>query len=294
MRSRIVVLKTIIKRIGNKAIFVSGMLLISSIFPVFTSCDIEKRMAVDYLQQRKSTAILLMGTTYLYKINKNSDSIPEFKKLTAYQKDSALFANSRFLKELDDSVLLESYLDAMAEELRQLKFSVYRESGLDSFLLLKSPAYIMNLAQAELEEYTIPFIDSKVYDDTLKYFRKFGLNAVNINCWFELTKLNSDSAAVVLFSTHSASDQVNGKFFRHPILFDVTYKYTMQRITSDEVVGLVTYSGKKDAGYLNDFLLNSELKRSLPNDYKMSTYWHYDRSKNTISPALEWKFSRIK
>jgi hypothetical protein len=152
----------------------------------------------------------------------------------------------------------------------------------------------MNLAQAEMEEYTIPFTDTRVYDDTLKYLKKFSLNAVNLNCWFELTKLNSDTAAVVLFSTHSASDQVNGKFFRHPLLFDVTYNYTMQRITPDDIMGLVTYSGTKDAGYLNDYFLNTELKSNLPKEYKMSTYWHYDRSKNTISPALEWKFTKVK
>jgi hypothetical protein len=270
------------------------MFIISVLIPVFSSCDIEKRMANDYLQNRKSTAILLMGTSYLYKINKNSDSIPGFKKLSQVQKDSTLYMNSQFIKNLDDSVLLESYLDAMAEELRQLKFSVYRESRLDSFLLLKSPAFIMNLAQAELEEYIIPYTDTKVYDDTLKYIKKFSLNAVNLNCWFELTKLNSDTAAVVLFSTHSASDQVNGKFFRHPLLFDVTYKYTMQRITLDEVLGLVSYSGRKDATYLNDYLLNSELKQNLPKDYQMSTYWHFDRHRNAVSPALEWKFSRMK
>jgi hypothetical protein len=251
-------------------------------------------MAVDYLQTRKSTAILLMGTNYLYKINKKTDSIPGFKKLSEFQKDSALFVTSRFLKNLDDSILLESYLENMAEELRQLNFSVYRESRLDTFLLLTTPAYILNLAQAELEEYAFPFTDVKTYDDTLTYTKKFNLNAVNLNCWFELTKLNADTAAAVLFSTHSTSDQVKGKFVRHPLLFDVTYKYTIQRITQEEVVGLVSYSGTKDATYLNDYLLNAELKRNLPKDYKMSTYWHYDRSRNTIIPALEWKFSRIK
>ena len=249
-------------------------------------------MAKDYLSQNQNRSVLLMHADYVFKTHSKTDSIPGFKKLNQSKKDSALFESSKFAKYLKDSVVLANYMQALDNELNNLGFRVFRENSIDSFLLLKTPAFILNLAQAEIEEYAIPYVDSKVYDDTLKYTRKFGLNAVNLNCWFELTKLNSDTAAVVLYSTHSASDQVNGRFKRNPLFLEVSYRYTTHFISIDEVNGLISYSGNRDAAYLNDYLLNEELKHEFPADYQPTTYWHYNRIENNLLPAGEWRFVR--
>jgi hypothetical protein len=258
------------------------------------SCSSEKQLVVKIRPQVSKRAILLMGTDILFKKNLNTDSIPGFKKMKKEVQDSALYYSSRFVQYLDDSLVLNSYLEGMRDELQTLGFKVFMENEIDSIFRQTCPAYILNLAQAEMEEFIFPVSDKEVYDDTLMYNKRFVLYGVNLNIWFELSAVNAEQELKVLFSSHSARDQLKGGFQRHPLTLEVDYRYTVRNIEQADVFGLAGFSSNKDAGYLFDYFLNQDLaKENIIQKRSSQTYWHYDRIKNRLKPAGEWKFELL-
>lgn len=257
------------------------------------SCSTEKQIAARIRPKVAERAILLMNTDILFKKNLNTDSIQGFKKMTSEVQDSALFASSHFIKNINDTMLLNRYSDQLKNELKQLGFKVFVETEIDSFFRQQCPAFILNLAQSEVEEYLFPVTENEVYDDSLMYRKRVVLHGVNLNNWFEMSVVNKDEALKVFFSSHSAKDFMKGGFQRHPLTLEVVYRYTVRNINDDDVLGLAEFSGKKDAGYVFDFFLNQDLLKALPANTKIKTYWHYDRLKNKLKPAGEWRFNLL-
>lgn len=267
-------------------------LIVIFLQPALMSCSTEKQLAYTMTAGVTKRAILLMGTDILFKKNLNTDSVPGFKTMDPRLQDSALLASSRFLRTIQDSLALSAYLESMYAELTGMGFHVFKESQIDSFFRVQGESYMLNLAQAELEEYLFPVNEKEVYDDTLMYHKRFRLYGVNLNVWFELTELNTDKEMTVLFASHSARDQLNGGFQRHPLTLEVTYRYTVREIQDEDVSGLFPFSGNRDASYLYDYFLNMDIAKQKASA-KQRTYWHYDRMKRKLKHAGPWKFELI-
>lgn len=169
---------------------------------------------------------MLLYPEFIFKKNNNTQNISGFAKLTRDQQDSALYYNSKFLQYVNDSVFLSVFINSLKRELQEYGFRVYLEKDLDTFLTLKDTAYVFSLAQLEVEEDTDPVVEEDIFDDTVTYFKKFVLDVVRINTWFELSRLNAEEGKPrVLFSSFFVQDQLKGRFWRHPLILDVKYKY---------------------------------------------------------------------
>ncbi len=206
-------------------------------------------------------------------------------------RDSALYYNSKFIQYLNDSDFLSVYVSSLKAELEEYGCKVYNEGQLDTFLTLKETAYVFSAAQVEVEENVDPVVEEAVYDDTLSYYKNFNLRIVRLNSWFELSKLNADTGKPkVLFSSFFIEDRLKGRFWRHPLMMDVKYRYVLNEVKLEDIYGLAEYAGKKNASYLFDYLFNDYYDERYPESLPQQRYWHYNKLDRDISDAGDNKF----
>lgn len=261
---------------------------------IFNSCTIEKKIAKQYLKIRPDTDILIMSPDFVYKSNLKEGEIKNIGSLNDYVKDSLLFNNSLYLQHISDSVLLDRYFSSLIAELTDYGLNVYTEANIDSFLQLQKPSYIFNLAQIELEEYIVPIEETEVFDDTIVFYQTFKLNAVSINSWFEVTRMNTDTyKRKVLYTSHYVFDYLKGRFRKHALTGDVKFKYYQKEIDLEDIYSLAAELGKKYAGYIFDYILNEKIKEQLPENVDSDKYYHYDKNTRTLKQAYKERFTEL-
>jgi hypothetical protein len=233
---------------------------------------------------------MILPTNYVFKKNLKVDELGEIKDLTDMQKDSALMANSSFLKEISDSVFLETFINSMLIEFEKLGFKVYTENQLDSFLFIKTPAFIFNIAQIELEEHYNVHEDQQDFGE-YTYYKKVDLDAISYHFWFELSELNEENEKTKLFYTsETINDVVYGYFAENLFTGDVKYKYNVNEIDLDIIYRYSGIFGERYAGYTFDYLMNQYISENWPPDTKLQFYMQYKRANNTLDPTINDKF----
>lgn len=266
----------------NYIVFILVLLLLSA------SCAPEWKLAKDYVATNPEPDIMILPVNYIFKSNLKKEEIEDPEKLDEYELDSALFENSIFLKKISDSAFLEIYINSMIDEFDKLGFNVYTEGALDTFLFFKSNAFILNMAQLEIEEYYTTHEDKDEFGEYI-YHKELDLNTLNINFWLELSKLNS-SGRRVFFDSKEIADDAYGYFTENIFTGEVNYKYFLREMTLDDVYQYCEYLGARHASYTFDYLMNNYITKKFPSNKKRKYYMHYDRRTRTFDPAKRQRF----
>ena len=262
---------------------ISGLLGLQSCLP-------ERKIANGFIQSSNALNLLVRPPDLVFKYNHKGEIIEGFDSLSADQQDSALLVSSRYVQFLNDSILLESYMNQFIGELRASGFNVYLADAIDSFMTDKPQSYVLDISQIQVDEYLYPLLDEEDYMDTT-YYKQFNLNAVDFSCWFELSKANTANAKkMLLYSTGTAYDTFDGRFFNDPFTGNVRYKYNIDSLKTKDVYTMATYLGKKHAGYLFDYFMNQYIAKHLPEGMRMMDYFHYDRKRQSFSSAYDERF----
>lgn len=253
---------------------------------LFSSCSVEQKLAKNFVKDPLSIDIQLFTPDILYKFNHKGETIEGFDLLTNAQQDSALYYSSRYMQFIDDSVFMESYLNSFINELRALGFKVFLDHSVDSFLQRQPQSYVVNISQLQLDEYLFPVDDTLPAGDSL-YLQSFQLNGVDLSSWFELSKINAlKPKKTVLYSSFTASDGFEGRFFLNGFTMNVQYKYKIDSLTRKDIYDLAVFSGKKNASYLFDFFMNQYIAFQLPDDIQ-PVWLHYNRFDRSFTPTDE-------
>ncbi len=273
-------------RIWHYRVFILCFLMIF----IFSSCTVERQLADGFVKKLPEIDIQLFTPDVVFKYNHKGEEIPHFDSLISTQQDSALFAHSRYIQFISDSLFLDKYVNGFIDELRALGFKVYLDNAIDSVLLTKPQAYLVNIAQIQLDEYLFPFEDSETILDTV-FYKRVQLNGVDQSSWFELSKMNiPNPVKTVLYSEFSASDGFDGRFTVDPFTYDVRYKYKIDSLKVKDVYELATFSGRKNASYLFDYFMNQYINHHMPADEEPYDFFHYNRFRHTITSAGEERF----
>jgi hypothetical protein len=245
---------------------------------LLVSCAPEQKLAKGFVNMPPSIDLQLFTPISLFKFNHKGEEIEGFDELSEFQQDSALYANSMFIRSVDDSLFMDHYMNSFIDELRTLGFAVYLDNAVDSFLKQRPQAYVVNVSQVQLDEYKFPVEDTEPWGDSILY-QSFQLDAVDASSWFELSKVNSPNPKkTVLYSTFTASDGFEGRFVMNGFTFDVQYKYKIDSLKARDIYELADYAGKKNASYLFDFFLNQYIAITMESAGTTPQYWlHYNR-----------------
>jgi len=271
-----------------KQILSFGLIILLSGLAV--SCYPEWKLAKSYIESKPELSIMIFPTDYVFKINLKRSEIGDTTGMTSMELDSTLEANSLFLKNISDSIFLETFINSMIIEFEKLGFDVYTENYIDSFLFFQSPAYIFNIAQIELEEHYLDYEDEEEFGDNI-YHKSLDLDAVSLNSWFELSKLNGKEEGRKLFYTsETIADIADGYFTENIFTGKVQYKYQIIDLDVDIIYRYAEHLGQRYAGYTFDYILNEYIKENFPPDKKRRYYMRYNRPNNTLDPASDNRF----
>ncbi len=213
------------------------------------------------------------------------DSADELDEQTL---DSLLWVQSLFLQYIDDSIFLDYYMSNYIANLENLGFKVYGEDSLLPFLSGKTNAFIVNIAQIELEEYVMPIKESEQFGEYI-YYEVIDLNAINLNSWFEISRVNEEEDKALFFASHYLTDEMEGFFKNYYFTGEVQFRYDIDTLMVEEIYKLGALAGYLYAGYTFDYLMNKYLDKRMLEDGlgRSDIYYHYNRQSNYLGTAKE-------
>lgn len=255
------------------------------------SCSLERKLAKEFVESRDSLAVMLFMPDYIFKTNNKAWEVENIDQLTDAQKDSALFQNSLYLKEIDDNFLVSRYENALQTGLLRYGIIVYTEDQLLDFLAVGHKAYKIMIAQLELEEDIYPYRAEEIFFDSVLFFEDFELNRVNLNSWFEIARMNDPEADDhLLYASHYAMDGLDGRFMQNLFTGEVKFHYNLYPMKTEDIYTLAAMLGEKYAGYIYDYMLNEYIYRNFPQGERPKSYYTFNPQTRVISPARDDRF----
>jgi hypothetical protein len=269
----------------------SSVILWVSLLAAMASCSTERKIAKEFLQQRDSISVLLIPPDYLFKTNLNAHLIEGSDELDAAEKDRVLLDSSRFLRFVDDTMIMARYYSAMESTLRKYGIYTYRQDEIVEFMETGKMAYQVANVQLEIEESIYPYRAQDVFQDTVVFYEDFDLDRVSINSWFEISKLN-DAGAVnnVLYASDFVTDELEGRFVSNIFTGEVKFKYNMYPLETEDIYSLAARAGQRYAGYIFDYIMNQYIYFGFPQGRQPATYLTYDHDARLLYPAGDNRF----
>lgn len=255
-----------------------------------TSCLPEQKVGRSFVNASSSMSLMVNPPSLVFMYNHKGETIEGFDSLSEAGQDSALWENSRYIRRLSDSLILENYVNNFLTELRSLGFKVILGPSGDSAFQSGAQSYVLDIAQLQIDEYLYPLEDEQTIMDTT-YLKKIDLNALDFSGWFELHKFRKGPVnKTLLYATSTIYDSFDGQYFTDLFSSAVRYSYRLDTIALGDIYDMAKYLGKKHAGYLLDFFMNQYILQNMPDGIEPIDYFHYNRSKNSIVPARDEQF----
>jgi hypothetical protein len=248
-------------------ILLNATVLIALVSVILPSCSVEKMLGKEYRELRPDSVALLLMPDYLLKYNLKTYDFPGIDTMPQWQQDSILLANSIFLKQITDSIVLTGFRENFKSRLGQYNIQVLEEQSLDTFLLVHHSGFLVNIAQISVEEYIYPYSFDYDLADEVVTVSDVDLNALNINVWVEISRLNSEQKNKVLFASNSICDELEGYFRQYLFTGKLQFEYTIDTLTMEKVDSFTNEMGTTCATYLYDYFLNDYIRKKVSEKY---------------------------
>ncbi|MFW6020110.1 MAG: hypothetical protein ACOCPM_05965 [Bacteroidales bacterium] len=262
---------------------------------LLASCVPEKRLARNFVDDPPSNTFLINTPDFVLKESLKPLSDTSVEDLSQREKDSLAFLESEFVQNIPDELFFRLYLPEMKKELDTLGLEVaFNKPVTEIFTDTSSDAYIFEIAQLQLQEYSEEFYDKEIFGGE-EYYIDHTMDGVLLNAWVEFQKINSSQPPVLLFAELSKTDQIEGYFHQNQLSGRVKYSYKRDDLELSDVKKMIEVAGRIHAHYMFDFLMNQYVKARMKEDeMKPRYYLHYNRSENTLELAEEERFTRQK
>ena len=258
---------------------------------IIVSCNIERKIAKNYVKNKVKSPVLLFFPSEIIKSNLKTELILSNDSSAFLDQDSIIKANDLYLQYIDDSIFINMLKKSMIDELKLYGITVYLPEQIDELIARPDTAYVLNMAQMQIEEY-IHEETMEEYIDYSYYSYNVKLNAVNLNSWFELSKSKvTPEIFPVLYSSYIIFDDLDGHF-TEPSFFggSVNFRYKIDSLKVADIYKLADLAGKKYAINLYDYLLNIYVQDKLPKGQVPNFYYHYNRRVKSLQTFYDDAF----
>ncbi|MCF6342968.1 MAG: hypothetical protein L3J31_09215 [Bacteroidales bacterium] len=263
-------------------------LLFSMVLPIaglMLSCSTEHKLATAFVDNNELRAALVFFPDFIYKTNQKTFILDSLGITDEALFDSVLLDHSKFLKQLNDSLFLANYIFGFTKELSAFGFSVFGEDQMVEFMEIDTNAFVINVAQIEMEESFYTHRDEAVIYDTY-YAHDQDLEAVYVNAWIEISKVNDNTGKPnVYFATGLVSDDMEGEFTYDIFTGNINYVYNIDSLEPAHLYDDAYQLGRTYASYTFDFLLNSYLDKAVPAKERSDKYWRFNPHDKSFFPA---------
>lgn len=236
----------------NVLIFVSILILGSM---VFKSCTPEY-FAVKKFRESTPVSVLFIPNQVVFKTNSTIQNLyPKFKELPQELQDTIWNLNTQLLEKVPDSSIVETFYTSFLNLLRKSDLRVYDPKNMVGFNTNDTNAYILKIAQMEMDEMKQMIPYSEPIDSETELYKEVEINSLTLNVWFELTRATNDTAKpVVLFASYIISDEVVGHFYN--ALSGYEFRFKRDDIDTTHILPMSVNSGEMMAQYFYNHMLN--------------------------------------
>lgn len=270
-------------------------LLISiAIFLFFSSCTVERKMANQFVKHSDKLALMVLFPKEVLAVNEKAGDKPLTFFFDDAKSDTTLLRNTIILKDLDDEKIIAPFRQAFVAELKNYGLKVFEEEKMDDFLLIEADAFMMNLAQMEIQEYETVYQDAIVVGEQ-PYTKDIWLNGINIAAWFELNEFNNSlqERPKVLFASHDQLDNYDGYFIQKFFTGEIEYRLTVDTISMSSFANFSNYLGRLYAAYTFDYLMNNYIRRNTTEEQRTNRYFRFDPYRKMFFFTEDDKFTEL-
>lgn len=269
---------------------ISNYILIVTLIVFFGSCSPQKKLAREFVNKSNSYSVMLIKPEFIYKKNLNTNIVDSLGITDVKLRDSLLWERSDFIKKIDDSLLIANYSLGFITELRNYNINVYDENESAKFLSLDSNAWMINIAQIQIEEEKYEYRDETEYYSYI-YYHDHLLNAVNINSWFEVSMINSNvQKPNVYYATNTITDELESSYDFDIFNDKMSYIYDIDTLNLSKIYEYSYLLGRIYATYTFDFIMNDYVNKHLGYPIKKEELLRYIPVSRALIPAGENRF----
>ncbi|PLX14643.1 MAG: hypothetical protein C0598_00775 [Marinilabiliales bacterium] len=257
---------------------------------LFASCNPQKQLAREFIKSAPAYSVMLMQPEFLYKANLNTYYVDSLAITDEKKRDSILWIQSEFIRRIDDSLLIANYALGFENELKNYKINVFDQTESDKFFSLDSNAWMVNIAQMQIEEEKYEYRDETEYYNYV-YYHDHILNAVNVNSWFEISMINSnDQSQNVYYATNTITDDLESSYDFDIFDDKVKYYYEIDSLNLGKIYEYSYLLGRIYATYTFDFIMNNYVSQKQGYPLKKEELLRYVPYTGTFFPAGENRF----
>ena len=248
------------------------------------SCSVERKIGREYLKLHRQQSVMISPADLLYRYNKGAviDTLL-FRSLA--EQDSMAYEQSIFLKHVSDSIFLEQFTNSLIKELGKLGYDVMLDASADLFFSRPQPAWIVHLAQLQLEEnYDISYLYNDPENEDRPVPNK--IFAINLNAWIETTPVNNENTRKqMLYAGMGIQESVHNLYSFSIFSGEFTASYQFDRIDMDDIYKMASQCGQAHARLLFDYFLNDYVRRNMPAGSDLRMTLHYNPESRMLTTA---------
>lgn len=255
------------------------------------SCSPERNIARKYALRATEKSVLVLLPKEVWLVNQKSEYPKNSFTYAQALEDSRLLESTILLPQFNKQTILNLFGQSYLSELRKYGLNVFTEDQTEAFLKTDSSAYILNLAQMEIQEYYSPVEDEVLVGETV-YTYDFAINGLNVGVWLEINKLNDLNLKkpVVLFATHDLLDRYDGYFTMKFMTGKIDYKLKVDTLTVERAKNFITYLGRLYAAYTFDYMMNDYTNQKLGPATTPRRYFRWDPFNKSLKATLNDRF----
>lgn len=265
------------------------LVIIVTLSSVMVSCIPQKQFAKEFVAKSGQFKVMILSPDIVYKNNLNTYLVDSLGITDKSIRDSILWEHSHFFKNINDSLFIANYILGYRTELEQYGIKVFSDESSLDFLDQDSNAYMINIAQLEIEEEDYEYRDeAEIYDYV--YYHDHILKAVNINSWYEINMLNKESEENIFYATNTITDDLNSSFEYNVFNGKVEYIQEVDSLTVHKIYEYAYLLGRIYATYTFDFIMNRYINTKQGYATKKEELLRYNPNTRTFLFAGENRF----
>jgi len=269
--------------------FIKNLVLLLAIL-IAASCNPQKKIAKKFVNESVNYKLMVLEPSFIYKNNLNTQIVDSLNITDEEERAKMLWEQSDFFSLINDSLFIANYILGYKTELSNYGIEVFDEKSAENFLAEDSNAYLVNIAQIEIEEEDYEYRDEAEYNSYV-YFHDHILKAVNVNTWFEISKVNaSNNSENIFYATNTITDDLTSSFEYNIFNEKVEYIYEVDSLSMPKIYEYVYLLGRIYATYTYDFMLNKYIEESLNYGMKKEDLLRYNPNTKTFFYAGENRF----
>lgn len=256
---------------------------------IMVSCIPQKQFAKEFVSKSSQFKVMVLSPAVVYKNNLNTFIVDSLNITDETIRDSILWENSHFFKEINDSLFIANYILGYKTELEKYDILVFSDESSLDFLSLDSNAYMINIAQLEVEEEDYEYRDeAELYDYV--YYHDHILKAVNVNSWYEINMINENSEETIFYASNTITDDLNSSFEYNVFNGKVEYIHEVDSLSVHKIYEYAHLLGRIYATYTYDFMMNRYISKKQGFALKKEELLRYNPNTRTFFAAEDNRF----